>query len=281
MGLNRVGLPAEVANVIIAKTQTESAVAKLARKITIPGRGLAVPVITGDPQASWVGEGAQKPVSNAEVTSKLLQPYKLAVIETFSKELARDQKALYDALVERLPKALAQKFDNTVINGAAPGANFDTFAAATAQSIANGEYDALVGADGDVANNGGVLNGFILSPQGKSAFLGAKDTLGRPIFTMSATQGLGGQLIGADTVISKGAYKAVAGGNDILGVGGDFSQAVVGTVNDVEISVSDEATLTLPDGSTVNLFQNNMIAVLAEIEIGFRADVASFDLITA
>ena len=49
-------LPAEVSSEILQKTQEESAVMRLARKVTLPGRGITIPMITGDPEAAWVAE---------------------------------------------------------------------------------------------------------------------------------------------------------------------------------------------------------------------------------
>ncbi|MCR5848231.1 MAG: hypothetical protein K6G75_08960, partial [Lachnospiraceae bacterium] len=49
-----IDLPVDISREIIAKAQESSAIMSLARKITLPGRGLAIPVITSDPEAEWV-----------------------------------------------------------------------------------------------------------------------------------------------------------------------------------------------------------------------------------
>lgn len=132
-------LPSDISNEILQKTQEASAVMQMARHINLPGRGLTIPVITADPTAAWVSETAAKPVSNSSLNTKLMQAYKIAVIETFSKEFVRDAAALYQALVQRLPYSLSAVFDSTVVGAtAAPGNNFDTFASCTAQSILPG-----------------------------------------------------------------------------------------------------------------------------------------------
>ena len=94
-------VPPEISAEIIAKTQEESAVMKLARQIALPGSGAAVNVITGDPEADWVTETAEKPVSNPELETRVMMPYKLAVIVPFSNEFRRDAASLYDELVRR------------------------------------------------------------------------------------------------------------------------------------------------------------------------------------
>lgn len=270
-------IPAVMASEILAKMQTESAVMQLAREVKLPGAGLQIPVITADPEASWVAETGMKPVSNPTLTTKLMTPYKLAVIVPFSNEFRRDAAALYQELVRRLPRALAQKFDATVFGaGNAPGAYFDTFANCETQTIG---YDGLVAADADIAENGGIMNGIVLAPQGKAALLAAKDNDGRPLFINNVAEGAVPMVLGAKTVLSKGAY--VSGSPATIGAAGDWSQAMYGTVEGIKIDYSADATLKVNESTSINLFQQNMFAVRAEIEVGFVADTACFNLLTA
>ena len=283
-------LPAEVSQEIMQKTQQASAIMQLARQIALPGRGVQIPVITSDPAAAWVAETGAKAVSNPGLSTKLMQAYKLAVIVPFSDEFRRDAAALYDALVARLPLALAQKFDQTVVGAVeAPGENFDTFANCTAQSIVKAEnhstYDGLVAAYGDIAAHNGSLNGFALSPAAVGLLLGATDSTGRPIFINSAADGDVNRLLGARTLESRGIYKAGAAGVGtapgtpaIVGIAGDWSQAMYGTVEGVQIRFADQTGLTI-NSTQVNLWEHNMFAVRAEIELGFRADTNCFNLL--
>ena len=274
-----IGLPAEVSQEILAKTQEASAIMQLARQIELPGRGVEIPVITSDPAAEWVSETGTKPVSNPGLTKKIMSAYKLAVIVPFSNEFRRDAAALYDELVRRLPLALARQFDATVIGGVAPGSNFDVLTACTPYDISTDTYAQLVAANGEIAAAGGDLNGFALSPQGKGVLLGAVDKNDRPLFVPSAAEGGIPAVLGAPVVLSKGAYVAGAAA-DVVGAAGDWTQAVYGTVEGVTIDYSSDATLVDADENIINLFQQNMFAVRAEIEIGFRADTDCFTLLT-
>ena len=278
-------LPTEISSEIMQKTQEQSAVMSLARQIQLPGRGLTIPVITGDPEAAWVDETAAKPVSNPSLSTKIMQAYKLAVIVPFSDEFVRDMGALYDALIARLPLALAQKFDATVFHGTAPGSNFDTFASVTAQTISgtgHSFYGALVDCDTAIATAGGILNGFAMSPQAKGEMLAAVDSNKRPLFVNSVAEGAVPRLIGAPVSYSKGAYKAGdSNAADVLGFAGDWTQAMYGTVEGVKIDFSDQTSLPIgANNAMISLWQNNMIAVRAEIEVGFRADTNCFAKIT-
>lgn len=274
-----IALPTELSAEIMAKTQEQSAVMQLARQIALPGRGLTIPVITSDPVAEWVEETGAKPVSNPELSQKIMQAHKLAVIVPFSMEFRRDAASLYDALVERLPLALAARFDGAVFGTeTAPAANFDTFASATAQSIATGvEYSGLVAADEDIATHGGIMNGIVLAPQGKSALLSALDGDNRPLFINNVSEGAVPMVLGAKTILSKAAYKS--GTPSIVGIAGDWSQAMYGTVEGVRVTYSEDTAVTI-GGELVSLFEHNMFAVRAEIEVGFRADVTVFNKLT-
>lgn len=275
-----VDLPVDVSQEIMQKVQEGSAIMSLARQITLPGRGTSINVITSDPTASWIGETAAKPVSNPGLATKVMRAYKLAVIVPFSNEFRRDLSSLYDALVQRLPKALAQKFDATVFgNGDKPGSDFDNFAEITTQSLASDVYQGLVAADTDVALHGGIINGYAISPQLRGILLGATDQDKRPLFINSVAEGAIPMILGAKTYISKGAF--VSGSPSVVGIAGDWTQAMYGTVEGVKIDYSEDATLDLGGGSTINLFQQNMFAVRAEIEVGFRADTSVFNALTA
>lgn len=275
-----ISLPTAVSGEIIQTIQEESAVMRLARQIALPGNGLTIPVITADPEAAWVDETDDKPVSNPGLSTKVIRGYKLAVIEPFSNQFRRDYGALYNALIARLPGVLAAKFDNTVFGGTnAPGSDFDTFKNLTAQDISDDAYSALVAAVTDVAENGGELNGFALSPKAKGILLAAVDKSGRPLFVDNTAEGAIPRILGAATYGSKGAY--IQGSPDKVGFAGDWTKAMYGIVEGVDITISTDATLKLANNTEINLFQKNMFAVRAEIEIGFRADLSAFNALTA
>lgn len=276
-GSSGIILPSAVSNEILAKVQETSVIQRAARRIALPGNGTAVNIITGEPTASWVGETALKPVSNGTAQTKILRPYKLAVIETFSNEFRRDLPALYSALADRLPAALAKKFDTTVFHGSNPGSDFDNLTGASAHVL---DYDGMVAALSALGAAGYDMNGIIVAPQGEAKLLGEKDLQDRPLFISNLqNEGGIGSVLGRPVFKSKAAYLDAT--TDVLGFTGDWSQAVWGQVGDVTVKISDQATLTVGE-DTINLFQQNMFAVLAEIEVGFRVgDIAAFKKLTA
>lgn len=291
-GTSNVLLPAEVSSEIWGKVLEESAFMTLARQIRIPGPGVDIQTITGEPVADWVDETAAKPVSTHAFGKKVIRPFKLAVIEPFSMEFARDKAALYAECVNRLPKALANKFDSTIIGTTAPGTGFDTLGSCTKVSLNPAQnasvYDQFIAVDAVISAADGVMNGIALAPQGKSKVLAAVDGQGRPLFTAGVGANTVGNILGAPVAITKGVYKAGAAGSPgtpaIVGIAGDFEDAVWGSVEGIKMAVSDQASLTIGSGNsaeTISLWQNNMLAVRFEIEVAFAVkNAAEFVLLT-
>lgn len=281
---SNVQLPSDLSSEIIGNTVESSAFLSLARQVALPGTGTTYQTITGEPTADWVNETDAKPVSRHSLGSKVMTPYKLAVIEPFSDEFKRDLPGLYAELARRLPFAIATKLDSTVFTGTAPGSGFDVLSDATAVAIkpgtnANTTYKGLVAADTSVSAAGGEITGWALAPQARQYLLGAVDGQNRPFFLDSAASGGRGlTLLGAPTHSSKAVYKS--GTPAQLGVAGDWSEATYGIVSGIQVSVSNEATLqdgtqdlevgevTVQVPKYINLFQQNMFALRVEMTVG-------------
>lgn len=271
-GSNSISLPAELANDVWAQAVEQSAVMQLAQRVSLPGRGVSTPIITGDVTADWVAESTEKPVSTATYSLKTMTPYKLAVIECFSDEFRRDLPALYAELARRLPSALARKFDATVFNGVAPGSGFDVLTNSTTVSIdpvnnGNNTYQQLVGVVETLGADGYDLTGIAAAAQLQAALLGAVDGVGRPLFISDPAGSIAiGSVMNARVVKAKQAYKAATPA--VVGFAGDWAQAKYGIVDDIDFSISDQATIN--DGTNqINLWQRNMFACKVECEVGF------------
>ena len=280
-GTSGVNLPPAVASEIWGGIVEQSAVMQAARQVALPGAGISIPMVTGEPTAAWVDETDEKPVSRHTLSNKTMTPYTLAVIEPFSNQFRRDLSGLYGELVRRLPFALAKTFDSTVYGvTAAPGSNFDQLDSAPTLTVDGTDTFAdLAAVLNAVAAQGVELSHWLASPALHGLMLTATDSLGRQFFVNDpAGSSRVGSVFGAPVLRTRGTMPTGAGAtDDVLGFAGDFAgSAVYGTVEGIQISISDQATLT--DGAaTINLWQRNMFAVRAEIEVGFRVrDVNHF-----
>lgn len=264
-------LPKDISSEIWAKTVEQSIIMQASRSVALPGSGITIPMITGDAEADWVAETEEKPVSDATISSKSMTPYKLAVIETFSTEFRRDLPALYAELARRLPSALGRKFDATVVSGTAPGTGFDVLSDATAKTVdATNTVEDLAAVLQAIAVANGDLSDWLISPQLEGLVRLAKDPgTGSYAFLQNAATDNGaiGSLFGRPVLKSNSVYEA--GTPATLGIAGDFkNSAIYGTVEGISVDISDSATVN-KGGTQINLWQRNMFAVRAEIEVGF------------
>lgn len=263
-----VSLPPELSQTIWQDVQEASIVQRLAPGMDLPGGGVDIPIITGDPEAEWVSETDEKPVSRATFGKKNIKGYTMAVIVPFSNQFRRDLPGLYAAVASRLPGVLAKKFDRTALGfDPSPGTGFDTLSAAPSVAL-DGTVKpylsalATVGAVGDAD-----VSAWALSPAGEIDALGTTDTGGKPLLvTDYINEGEVGRILARPVVRSKSVNDTAT---NVVGVAGDWASTTWGVVQDITISISDQATLTDADGTSLNLWQRNMFALRAEFEVGF------------
>lgn len=274
-------LPEDLSNEIFANVQDQSAIMQLATPIELPGRGMTIPVVTGDPEASFTAEGEEAKVSNTSLGVKEMKPYKLTVIELFSNEFKDNYEAIFAELQNRLPGAIGRKVDSTIMYGTAPGTGFDTLADAESVDLSVKPYDGFVDALEKVSNANGDLNGWVLSPKARTLLLKAKDSQQRPLFiTNPSVEGKdgGSSVLAIPSLFSRAAYQAKNQGKtpELVGVGGDWTGARFGLVKDITISMADQATINA-GGTTMNLYQRDMFALKCTFMFGFVArDKAQF-----
>lgn len=274
-------LPKDLSDEIFANVQDQSAIMQLATPIELPGRGMTIPVVTGDPEASFTAEGEEAEVSNTSLGVKEMKPYKLTVIELFSNEFKDNYEAIFAELQNRLPGAIGRKVDSTIMYGTAPGTGFDTLADAESVDLSVKPYDGFVDALEKVSNANGDLNGWVLSPKARTLLLKAKDSQQRPLFiTNPAVEGKdgGSSVLAIPSLFSRAAYQAKVTSKtpELVGVGGDWTGARFGLVKDIAISMADQATINA-GGTTMNLYQRDMFALKCTFMFGFVArDKAQF-----
>ena len=266
-------LPKEISQEIWANAVNDSVIMQAARRINLPGSGVTIPIITGDAEAGWVNETDEKPVSQATIGNKSITPYKLAVIELFSDEFRRDLPGLYAELARRLPSALGRKFDSTILHGTAPGSNFDVLSGSSA--VAFDGTDTI----GDLANvlstigaAGGDLSHWLISPQAEGTLMTAKDGTGNYAFLRDARTDTGaiGSVFGRDVLKSTAVYNNPTDpAADTIGFAGDFANSAIwGSVEGIKVDITNQATVN-KGGTQINLWQRNMFAIRAEVEVGF------------
>ena len=278
-------LPRSISDDIFSQAAQQSVVQRLARRVPLGINGQAIPVVTGKIAAGWVAEGAAKPASQGTVAIKTIDPKKLAAIAVVSAETVRANPAGYmDMIRPQIAEAFAVAFDAAALHGTSSpfSTNLDTgsstqeFTGTTPAFTA--VYDDLNAGFATLVNAGKKVTGWAFDSRMEPVFNGSKDTAGRPLWIDSPTVDQAGpiregRLFGRPAFTGDGVYAATP---KIYGYAGDWSQVAWGAVGEIAYSVSTEASVTI-NGTLVSLWENNLVAILAEAEYGFLVnDAASF-----
>ncbi len=273
----------EQSEAIFEKAAQQSVVQQLSRRIPLGINGQSIPVVTGKISAGWVAEGAKKPASKGSIALKTMDPKKLAAIAVVSAEVVRANPGGYmDLLRPQIAEAFAVAFDAAAMHGTASpfSTNLDTGSSTQeftgASPAFTSVYDDLNAGLATLVNAGKYPTGWAWDRRMEPVFNGAKDTAGMPIFNdRMLTEAAGpvrqGRLLGYDAFIGSGVY---ADAPKIYGYLGDWSQTAWGAVGGISYKVSNEATVTI-NGELVSLFENNLVAILAEAEYGWLVNDAS------
>lgn len=278
-------LSREQSEAIFEKAARQSVVQQLAPRVPLGINGQSIPVVTGKVTAGWVAEGAQKPASSGAISLKTMDPKKLAAIAVVSAEVVRANPGGYmDLLRPQIAEAFAIAFDAAALHGTSSpfSTNLDTgsstqeFTGTATPQAFTAVYDDLNAGLATLVNADKDPTGFALDKRMEPVLNGAKDNAGRPLFVDAPyTEANGpfrvGSLLGYQSFVGRGIYAATP---KIYGYLGDWTQVAWGAVGGISYKVSTEATVTI-NGTLVSLFENNLVAILAEAEYGFLVNDAS------
>lgn len=276
--------PAQSAPVFDLARKT-SVVQQLATQIPLGANGQAIPYTATKPTASWVAEGAKKPATSGSMALETMTPKKLTAIIVMSAEVARANPGDFANRVrDDLGEAFAIAFDSAALHGTStPFTHYidettKTVEIGTAAAAAGSVYADINAGLKLLVDAGKRLTGTAWDVRAEPVLNAAVDTTGRPLFVDSPLVETNptvrpGRLLGRPAFIGENVYGA---GDSTIGYGGDWSQCAWGVVGGINYSVDNKAAVTI-NGSLVSMFENNLVAVLAEAEYGFVChDTAAF-----
>lgn len=213
--------------------------------------------------ASWVGEGAPKPLTNPTYGEVEIKEHKLAAITVYTQELMRRSDPAVDILVrDDLIEASKTLIDNTFLDASAatavrPAGVLDGVVetANTGTTAANYEADLLSLVDSFVTANLSLDGAYFIMSETRAAQISLlRDALGRSYFEGMALRGTR-TLMGIPVITSQTV------GDKIILV--KTSEILLAQDGGVDVSYSDQATL-VDGGTTHHLWQENKFAVRVE-----------------
>lgn len=216
------------------------------------------------PGAYWVGEGQKIQTTKPSIIEASMRARKVATIVVASREyLNYTYRQFFEAMRPKIAEAFYKKVDEAAILGVDnPFENSVDAAAVAAGNVVEGGItgeniielqDILL--EGDVEPNG-----FVSKTQNKTALRQAVDAQGNVLYDRSANSIDGIQAVDLkSSEMAKGTLYA-----------GDFDKLFYGIPYNISYKISEEgqlSTITNADGSPVNLFEQELIALRVTMDV--------------
>lgn len=270
-------VPEEQGTLTLKTFMENSAVAQLAKyeEMTAPKKTFTY--LAEGPGAYWVSESERIETSKATWLTAEMETRKLGVILPVSKEFLRyTVKDFFEQMRPAIAEAFYKKFDQAALFGVgspyATGISVFERIEDAGNTIAKGSttnlYTDLNGVIALLEDGDHDFNGLTTTKSFKKDLRGALDVDNRPIFN-EPTQGAASTVLGEPvSYVSKASFDTTKA----LALAGDWDMARYGILQGIEYAVSEDATLTTiqdADGNPINLFERDMFALRATMEIGF------------
>lgn len=177
--------PEEVHELLVRPAFELSVAAQVLNLVEISGNSIRFPVVTADPQASWVNEGAEIPITDQGFAEVDVVPSKLAGLTVVTRELADDSSPeASQAVGEGIARDIARKIDAALFGptAAAPApsglAGLTGITAVPAPAGFGGNLDVFAAAASGAEQEGAVITAWVTNPATALTLAGIKTATG-------------------------------------------------------------------------------------------------------
>lgn len=254
-------------SLILKDVRDQSLVMQLGRYEEMTEREKQFTFQTDGMSAYWVDEGEKIQTAKPTIATATMRAHKLGVIVVASREyLNYTWSQFFTEIRPQLAEAFRMKLDEAAILGVDnPFANSVEDAVTASGNEVEGEitYDNVLALEDVLFANDVDPNAFISKKQNRTALRNAVGPNGQEIFDRSDNT-IDGVFVGdlASDSLEKGTL-----------YGGDFDNLLYGVPYPISYKISEEgqlSTITNADGSPVNLFEQELIAMRATMDVGIH-----------
>lgn len=220
------------------------------------------------PGAYWVGEGQKIQTSKPSIVEASMRSHKLGVIVVASREYLNYTYArFFEAMKPQIAEQFYKKFDEAGILGIDnPFAQSISDSARKSDNVVNGPIDLenVLALEDKLLEHDVEANGFVSKTQNRTALRGVIDADTKERYydrTSNTLDSLPVVDLKSDG-IKKGELYA-----------GDFNKLFYGIPYNLSYKISEEgqlSTVTNADGSPVNLFEQELIALRVTMDVAFH-----------
>ncbi len=197
----------EIGPLVIQPVQAASTAIQTTTNVLTRGERFRVPIVSDDPDAFWVAEGAEITPSDATLAEDIVTPRKLAGLTIVSRELAEDSNpAAANVVGQGLARDIARKLDmaffGALLAPAPPGLGALTGIQTVVGPYAN--LDPFAEAISKAEQVGATVTAFVTDPATALALSKVKEASGsnRPLLGADATAAGQRRILGVELVSS-------------------------------------------------------------------------------
>lgn len=267
-------VPVEIAKEIIQNVISQASILKVCKLENMTSDTMDLPYLTASGSASWVKEGEMIETTVPTFSYPRLKAEKMAIIVPITREKINDSIVAVMGIVQQaIADAFANAIDKAMIFGT--DSPFDTN---LITSIGTQKITTTAKLDSDLSNTMALVEdnklicGNLLMGNSQKKVLRelSNNVLNKGAITLNSAYE-----VPIEYVRNWDDTKALA-------ITGDFTKAIIGTREGIEYRVLDQATITSADGTTINLAQQDMIAIKATMRLGFVvAEPKAFSMVVS
>ncbi|MGV3060635.1 phage major capsid protein [Streptococcus hyovaginalis] len=255
----------DMTNAVLKEVAESSVVMQLGKYVEMGGKQeVTTQIQTDGLSAYWVNETEKIKTDKPEVVPVKLRAHKLGIILLASREALNYTWArFFEDMKPQIVEAFQRKIDEAgILNVNNPFANSVEQATATAGTAIEGaiNYDNVLALQDKLYDADVEANGIVSKVQNRTALRESRDGNKVSVFDRSANTVDGIQVVDLKSnQMKKGTLYA-----------GDFDHLIYGVPYNINYKISEEgqiSTVTNEDGTPVNLFEQEMIAIRATMDI--------------
>ena len=253
-------IPHEISNEIVKQIMEGSICMKYAKVEPMTTPKKTIPVVIIVPGATWVGEGEKIKVGKPSIIPVTLEAKKIAIIMTASKEALTDPVTnLFEDLKDAIAESFYSVIDRTILTGDTKNPFKKTLLSVGTTRGVDETDDIMI----DISNTMGKVEegGFtptvlIQAPATKTKLRNLKTTMGTQLVT------------DVNNIYSTPVeYTTHFDSTKTPLITGDFDYLRLGILEDIQYEVLRESTLSLEDGTSINLGQEDLMGLRVTMRV--------------
>lgn len=259
-------IPSKYNDLILEEVMENSKVMQLAKYEEMTDKEKKFQYFAEGPGAYWVGEGEKIQTSKAKWLNATMTAKKLAVILPVSREfLTYTMSDFFTEIQPKVAEAFYKKFDAAAIlnvDNPFPQSLQESVTAANTVITGPINYDNVIDMQDKLAENNYEANAFLSNRRNRKALRDAAVVVGN---TTEMLYDRAANTIDGLPVVDLAAMET---GNLFAG---DFNKMYYGIPYNMNFKVSEEAqlsTITNEDGTPVNLFEQELMALRITMDVG-------------